>query len=113
MENINKIRKSKVSGAATDEVYKPKWWLFPELSFLDPFITIRKGESSITPKNKASCEKLDSFGQIEKEDEVDIVDLLQDKLPTSDLYYMNAYQVTESEKRHDEGKNLVIEFLSK
>ena len=76
MENINKIRKSKVSGAATDEVYKPKWWLFPELSFLDPVITIRKGESSITPKNKASCEKLDSFGQIKKEGKVDIVDLL-------------------------------------
>lgn len=45
---INKIRQSKVSGASADEVYKPTWWLFDDMSFLNAHIGTRTGESSLT-----------------------------------------------------------------
>lgn len=43
----NKIKQSKASGASSDEIYKPTWWLYEEMQFLDPHISQRKGESSI------------------------------------------------------------------
>lgn len=48
LDHLNKIKKSKSSGASTDDIYKPVWWLFEDMSFLNPHITQRKGESSIT-----------------------------------------------------------------
>ncbi|XP_071575296.1 uncharacterized protein [Temnothorax nylanderi] len=48
LEQINKIQKSKSSGAGADDVFKPTWWLFEELSFLAPHVASRKGESSVS-----------------------------------------------------------------
>lgn len=45
LEQVNKIRQSKVSGASVDEVYKPTWWLFDDMSFLSVYIAARSGES--------------------------------------------------------------------
>ncbi|EZA51904.1 hypothetical protein X777_09219 [Ooceraea biroi] len=47
LEQLNKIKQSKSSGASTDDIYTPTWWLFEDMSFLNPRITQRKGESSI------------------------------------------------------------------
>jgi len=47
-KQINKIKKSKSSGVGTDDIFKPTWWLFEELSFLAPHVVSRKGESSIS-----------------------------------------------------------------
>lgn len=61
LEQINKIRQSKVSGASADEVYKPTWWLFDDMSFLSVHIAARSGESSlivITKNIILSFEKL-------------------------------------------------------
>lgn len=51
LDYLNKIKQSKTSGASTDDVYKPTWWLFEDMSFLDAHIAQRKGESSITVSN--------------------------------------------------------------
>ena len=48
LDQLNKIKQSKSSGASVDDIYKPTWWLFEDMSFLNPHIAQRKGESSIT-----------------------------------------------------------------
>jgi hypothetical protein len=48
LDHLNKIKQSKSSGAATHDVYKPTWWLFEDMSFLNPHITQRKGKSFVT-----------------------------------------------------------------
>jgi len=48
LEHLNRIKRSKASGASFDDVYKPSWWLFEEMSFLDPHLVQRKEESSLT-----------------------------------------------------------------
>lgn len=48
LDYLNKIKRSKASGVSTDEIYKPTWWLYEDMQFLDPHIAHRKGESSIT-----------------------------------------------------------------
>lgn len=48
LDHLNKIKQSKSSDASTDDIYKPTWWLFEDMNFLNPHITQRKGESSIT-----------------------------------------------------------------
>lgn len=47
LDQLNKIRQSKMSGASTDEVYKPTWWLFEDMSFLSAHVAARSGESSL------------------------------------------------------------------
>lgn len=47
LDYINKIKASKSSGMSTNDIYKPTWWLFEDMKFLDPHIAQRKGESSI------------------------------------------------------------------
>ncbi|XP_026830445.1 uncharacterized protein LOC109611167 [Ooceraea biroi] len=54
LEQLNKIKQSKSSGASTDDIYTPTWWLFEDMSFLNPRITQRKGESSIMISNSQS-----------------------------------------------------------
>ncbi|XP_029675080.1 uncharacterized protein LOC115242711 [Formica exsecta] len=41
-----------MSGASADEVYKPTWWLFDDLSFLNVHIAARSGESSLINSNR-------------------------------------------------------------
>ncbi|XP_028045321.1 uncharacterized protein LOC105840106 isoform X2 [Monomorium pharaonis] len=36
-----------MSGASTDEVYKPTWWLFEDMSFLSAHVAARSGKSSL------------------------------------------------------------------
>jgi len=48
LDHLNKIKHSKSSGASTDDIYKPTWWLFEDMSFLNPHTAQRKRESSIT-----------------------------------------------------------------
>ncbi|XP_018398018.1 PREDICTED: uncharacterized protein LOC108776024 [Cyphomyrmex costatus] len=42
------MKQLKANGVCSHDVYKPSWWLFEEMSFLDPYIAQRKGESSLT-----------------------------------------------------------------
>jgi len=73
LEHYNKILKSKSSGVGTDDVFKPRWWLFNELSFLAPHIASRKGESSIS-KNivaKSCVNTSSSFQEDECDENVD------------------------------------------
>ena len=44
---VNKIKKSKVSGAGVDEIYKPKLWCFDMLQFISKGVPITKGESTL------------------------------------------------------------------
>ncbi|EZA52884.1 hypothetical protein X777_07702 [Ooceraea biroi] len=75
LEQINKIQKSKSSGAGTDDVFKPTWWLFEELSFLAPHIASRKGESSIS-KNIVTKSYVDTFSSSQdREYDEDVDDL--------------------------------------
>lgn len=48
LDSVSKIKASKSSGMSTNDIYKPTWWLFEDMKFLDPHIAQRKGESSIT-----------------------------------------------------------------
>ncbi|XP_036140666.1 uncharacterized protein LOC105840106 isoform X3 [Monomorium pharaonis] len=43
-----------MSGASTDEVYKPTWWLFEDMSFLSAHVAARSGKSSLIHSNKQS-----------------------------------------------------------
>ncbi|XP_011874896.1 PREDICTED: uncharacterized protein LOC105565918 [Vollenhovia emeryi] len=52
LDCVNKIKTSKSSGMSTNDIYKPTWWLFEDMKFLDPHIVQRKGESSITISSK-------------------------------------------------------------
>lgn len=56
LECLNKIKQSKTSGASTDEIYKPIWWLYEDMKFLDPYFSQRKGESSV--KERMSINKI-------------------------------------------------------
>lgn len=50
LEQRQKIKQSKASGASTDDIYKPTWWAYEYMKFFDPYIVQRKGESSLTKK---------------------------------------------------------------
>ncbi|XP_018360503.1 PREDICTED: uncharacterized protein LOC108770356 [Trachymyrmex cornetzi] len=54
LDYVNKIKASKSSGMSTNDIYKPTWWLFEDMKFLDPHIAQRKGESSITVSSQQS-----------------------------------------------------------
>ncbi|KAM0729424.1 hypothetical protein ACS0PU_004778 [Formica fusca] len=41
-----------MSGISADEVYKPTWWLFDDLSFLNGHIAARSGECSLIHSNR-------------------------------------------------------------
>ncbi|XP_066593548.1 uncharacterized protein [Prorops nasuta] len=47
LEQINKVKQSKCSGASSDEIYKPTWWLYDSMSFLEKHVAARKGNSSL------------------------------------------------------------------
>lgn len=106
LEQINKIQKSKSSGAGTDDVYKPTWWLFEELSFLAPHVASRKGESSVS-KNIVAKTYVDTSSSSQNfEDDESMDDLLfvdvqrvlgqttiiyQEKVKLSPFIYLNKY----------------------
>ena len=48
LDHLYKIKQLKASGVSTDEIYKPIWWLYEDMKFLDSHIAQRKGESSMT-----------------------------------------------------------------
>lgn len=56
-ENKNKIKKSINSGAGTDEIYQPKWFLFDSLSFLDQHTKVRESVSSLPSSIKRVFDK--------------------------------------------------------
>lgn len=47
MTEVNKMKKSKVSGAGTDEIYKPKLWCYELLQFLLKANVVTQGESNL------------------------------------------------------------------
>jgi|GEM_PF-7031653 len=67
LEQNNKIQKSKSSGVGTDDVFKPTWWLFEELSFLAPHVASRKGESSIS-KNIVAKSYIDTSSSFQEDE---------------------------------------------
>jgi len=66
LEQNNKIQKSKSSGVSTDDVFKPTWWLFEELSFLAPHVASRKGESSSISKNIVAESYIDTSSSFQE-----------------------------------------------
>lgn len=50
LDNNNKIKQSKSSGASIDDIFKPTWWAYEYMKFVDPHIVQKKGESSITKR---------------------------------------------------------------
>lgn len=102
LEQINKIQKSKSSGAGTDDIFKPTWWLFEELSFLAPHVAARKGESSVS-KNIAAKSYVDtsSSSQDYEHDE-------------DDLLFMDVQRVLEQNNSNisRKGKNKSIIYFS-
>ncbi|XP_018317049.1 uncharacterized protein, partial [Mycetomoellerius zeteki] len=80
LDYINKIKASKSSSMSTNDIYKPTWWLFDDMKFLDPHIAQRKGESSITVSSQQRS-SLESTTQEESDNEdiqfVDVVDILK------------------------------------
>ncbi|KYN27984.1 hypothetical protein ALC57_02608 [Trachymyrmex cornetzi] len=64
LDYLNKIKQSKASGASADEIYRPTWWLYEDMKFLDPYIAQRKGESSITERVSRNKKILESYKNI-------------------------------------------------
>jgi len=50
----NEVKKSMVSGAGTEEIYKPTLWCYSLLSFLDESNPVRESQSSLIIENLES-----------------------------------------------------------
>lgn len=47
---VNKMKKSAVSGSGTDDLYVSKWWCFEKLNFLQQGIVVAPGASNLEQK---------------------------------------------------------------
>ncbi|XP_029159103.1 uncharacterized protein LOC114931291 [Nylanderia fulva] len=100
LDYLNKIKQSKASGASTDEIYKPTWWLYEDMKFLDPYISQRKGESSI--KERFSKEQSVTMALNENENNnehlqfLDVYNILENKDHNKENIHQNEFSQSKS-----------------
>ncbi|CAH1153434.1 unnamed protein product [Phaedon cochleariae] len=73
LNELNKIKKSKASGAGTKDIYKPTLWCFDALSYLNPSTeVVNKGESNLNlPENGENSVQTENSIDIEYDDNAD------------------------------------------
>ncbi|KAK9703375.1 Alcohol dehydrogenase transcription factor Myb/SANT-like [Popillia japonica] len=76
MQELNKIKKSKITGSSSEEIYIPTWWCYDLLLFLVNGKTLEKGESNLSNRTKyeASLKALpNNVLSTEEEDEQEVM----------------------------------------
>lgn len=61
---LNKIKKSEVSGVGTDGIYVPKWWCFELLNFLQLGNIVNPGQSNLASQESGALHPEQQVGNI-------------------------------------------------